>query len=472
MDFSGIDRFVEATLRAARIPGAALAVVAHGETVFCRAYGYRDLEAQLPVTPGTAYPIASTTKAINATLLGMLVDEGRLAWDTPVQCYLPRFGLGGSVVASQVTLRDLVTMRTGLPRHDWMWVDNPLTRAQLVERLGFLALSAGFRERFQYNNLTATTAGHIAEVVTGCAWEELVRTRILEPLGMSDTTFGWPDNGEPTLSYHEGSRRELLVTRRFATEVTAPSGGSIYSTVRDMARWISFNIQGAQRLAEIHTPRMVVGSDGSGPTPDASYALGWFVDYYNGHERVSHGGYLHDVNSDVMIFPQAGVGIVSFTNFGPPRMAGFINQCVFDLCMGLAPAQTLEAKLAEYERKIEQTCERNSSVRKVAGTAPSHPLCDYAGGYAHPAYGNVTISCCAGGLAFRRNELTLELQHWHFDFWVARNADLFPIHTPHAFDPVSLFSFETTSGGAIGSVSIRLEPAVDPIRFLRVQHDA
>src|SRR5271156_841420 len=145
-----LDSIIGPMLRAARVPGAAIAVVAGGEVVYAQGYGYRDLVAKLPVTPDTVYPIASTTKAINATLLGMLVDEGRLAWDAPVQNYLPRFRIGDSSRSSQITVRDLLLMRTGLPRHDWLWIENPTNRADLVERLRYLEMSAGFRERFQY----------------------------------------------------------------------------------------------------------------------------------------------------------------------------------------------------------------------------------------------------------------------------------------------------------------------------------
>jgi len=114
-----LDAIIGPMLSAGRIPGAAIAVVAGDEIAFARGYGYRDLETKLPVTPDTVYPIASTTKAINATMLGILVDEGRLAWDAPVQHYLPRFRIGDSLMSSQITVRDLLLMRTGLPRHDW-----------------------------------------------------------------------------------------------------------------------------------------------------------------------------------------------------------------------------------------------------------------------------------------------------------------------------------------------------------------
>ena len=476
-NLSKIDSLVERLLQVSRIPGAALAVVANGQIVLTKGYGLRDLQAQLPLTADTVYPIASTTKSLNATLLGMLVDEGLLAWDAPVQDYIPRFRLRDPLISMQVTLRDLVVMRTGLPRHDWLWCEHPITRAELVERLRHLEFSAGFRERYQYSNLTVVTSGHIAEVVTGQSWEDLIQQRILTPLGMTHTGFVLPTEGDVTSSYHENTLRELVPTRRLATEVTAPSGGSIHSTIADMARWVAFNMNGgrvggrsliqAKTLTEIQSPHITGGVQLTWPKSNASYGMGWFLDTYNELLRVSHGGYLFDVNSDVSLFPQRGIGLVSFINFGCPNLAKFINQLALDTVLGREPAETLEEKLADYEKRIKETRTRNDSVPRIPYTAPSHPVSDYSGTYTHPAYGDIRIAEQDGELVFHRYNLILPLQHWHYDAWVARDldSDYFPIHIQHSFDRTSRFLFETNADGAIAAVSIRLEPEVPAIRF-------
>jgi CubicO group peptidase (beta-lactamase class C family) len=462
-------------LRASRVPGGAIAIVANGRTVFARGYGYRDLEAKLPLNERTVYPIASTTKALNATLIGMLVDEGRLAWNAPVQEYLPQFRLEDGSLSHQVTLRDLLAMRTGLPRHDWLWTANPLTRLELVERLQYLDLAAGFRQRFQYNNITATAAGYIAEVVTGESWEELIRKRILDPLGMTATSFARPGSGNVTLSYHESTRRELLVTQRLAAEVTAPSGGAIHSTVEDMARWIAFNLCGGTvdgktliqpaTLAEIQSPQVAARTDPSSPSPRAAYAMGWFVDTYNGRTRILHGGDLHSVNSDVSLFPEDGVGIVSFTNLGGIKLARLINQHVLDLIREQSPLESLQDRLDQYERQIADVAERIASTRRVQGTRPSHPLRDYTGMYAHRGYGELHISQTSEELILRRYDVVLPLEHWHYDAWVAKQVNLFSPHRPNPFDRSSRMVFTTSPDGEIDALSIRLEPAVGPIRF-------
>ncbi len=472
-----LDALIEPILRVARVPGAAVAVVSGEQTVFARGYGYREVRTTQPMTVDTLYPIASATKGMNATLLGMLVDERLLAWDVPIREYLPCLRLQDALATSAVTLRDLLSLRTGLPRHDFLWTESGICRAELIERMPYLPLSAGLRERFQYTNLTPTLAGHIAEVVTGRSWDELMRERLLEPLDMSSTIVAAPVAGNVTSSYHENQRRELVPTRQWATEPIAPAGGSVHSTVSDMARWLAFNLNGGkvagrpliqpQTLHELHLPCIAVGTDPSAPSPNAAYGLGWFIDTYNGHARISHSGYLHDVHGWVMLFPADALGIVAFTNFASSRLASLISQCTFDLLMGLQPAETLEQRLSRYEQSVEETRKRAAAVPRAVNTSPSHALHDYAGSYVHPGYGRVEIRCRADTLSFERNELILPLQHWHYDAWVVADNDLFEIHRPHAFDRSNRIRFDMSEDGLIEGFQMRLEPAVAPIRFVK-----
>ena len=119
MDMTAIDRKFDELRVSARIPGAAFALVMGDET-YVKGFGLRDVERKLPMTAETLYPIASTTKAINATLLALLIEDGLLAWDVPIREYGAKISFLDPVVAQLATLRDLVSMRTGLPRHDWV----------------------------------------------------------------------------------------------------------------------------------------------------------------------------------------------------------------------------------------------------------------------------------------------------------------------------------------------------------------
>jgi CubicO group peptidase (beta-lactamase class C family) len=479
MQVKNLDKFDELIapiLRAARIPGSAIAVVVGDEPVFIRSYGLRDLSAQLQLGTDTLYPIASTTKSMNATLLGVLVDEGRLSWDEPVQTYMPGFRLGSPQISAQITLRDLLIMRTGLPRHDWMWSGRRIERAELVECMRHLQLSAGFRERFQYSNLTVTAAGHLAEIVAGREWEELLRERILMPLGMRDTSSA-PSSGNRTRAYHDSCNGELKLTDAMEAHATLPSGGGLHSTIADMTRWVAFNLTGGmaqgrqlirpQTLEEIRAPKIVIDADQSPPTPGAARAMGWTVDRYQGCARVSHAGYLWDVSSDVSLYPEHNVGFVAFNNFGRVWRAKLINQFAFELLMGFSAATPWEHKIAEYERNVEETRRRNAAAQGVQGTSPSHPLRDYVGCYTHPAYGQLEVDQEGSALLARFNGMLLTLQHWHYDAWVVADNDIFEIDVAHAFDRTNRWLFETNADGAIAAVTIPLESAVHSIRFER-----
>lgn len=470
-----LEEILESARLAARIPGFAIAVVAGAQTIYAQGFGYRDLKAQLPMTADTAYPIASTTKAINATLLGILVDEGRLAWDAPVQEYLPRFRLQDRQASVHVTIRDLIVMRTGLACHEFISIENPIRRAELIECLPHLPLSASFRERFQYTNVTPTVAGHVAEIVCGETWEDLVRARIFEPLGMRDTGFAVPTSDIATLAYHESRERRLLPTPRWLEEAIAPAGGTIHSTVNDMAKWLAFNLNNGEAagkqliqpstLREIQAPWVVMGSDPAAPSPNASYGCGWFVDTYNGRPRLSHTGLLYDVNSCVTVHPADSLAIVSFTNFASSRLAQLINQYAFDFIMGLKPVQTFEAALQSYEQRVADVQRRNQLQRRVLNTSASHPMRDYTGVFEHRGYGRIVIRLDGDVLSLGRNALVLPLEHWHYDAWVVADNDMFEIHKPHAFDRANRLLFHSNADGDIEALSIRLDPALEPIRF-------
>jgi CubicO group peptidase (beta-lactamase class C family) len=470
-----IGAMIEHMLRTTRIPGAAMAVVSGGEMVFSGGYGYRDLGAKLELNSETIYPIASTTKSINATLLAMLVEAGLLAWDAPVQNYLPELHLGDPYISARVTIRDMVVMRTGLARHDWLWMERPIDRADLVRRLASLELSSGFREQFQYNNLTVTTSGHVAEVVTGRRWEDLVCDKIIKPLDMNSTGFTLPKSQNVSLSYHENKRREIVPTHRLESEATAPAGGSMHSTVEDMARWLIFNLSDGEiagrrllspgTIKKIQSPCVFAGVDPASPSPNSAYALGWFSDSYKDHARISHGGYLRDVQSSVMLFPDDDLGMVSFANFGGPHIASFMNQFAFNLLMGIDQAETIEEKLENYEKTVDEICSRNAAIRRVANTLPSRCLEDYAGDYEHAGYGRIEIRCSDQMLSLHRHKFALPLEHWHYDTWIASESDAFGIASSQAFGPMSPLLFEAGANGEIAYLSILLEPQVAAIRF-------
>lgn len=471
-----LDSGIEEMLRRAAVPGAALAVASRDGPLLSRGYGSRDVDNGLPMTQHTTYPIGSTTKSINATLLGTLVDEGKLSWDEPVRSYLPRFRLCDPRLDDLVTVRDLIVMRTGLPRHDFVWLGSSAARGDLLERLAHLPLSCAFRERFQYNNLTVTLAGHIVEVMTEQSWEQAVLERVLAPLGMKST--GFLSQSSDTKSYHQTASRQLVETYRRSAALVAPAGGSLWSTVNDMTHWLMFNLNhGAttsgrrllreKTLAEIQSPVLPIGADPVAPSAEAMYGLGWFIDAHRARRRISHTGFIHDVSSCVTLLPEEGIAAVSFVNFGATRLANLINQFALEVLMGDEAERTLEGRLRQYEEDLEVNRRRTTSAHRAPGTTPTHELRQYVGTYLNPGYGTLDISSDRRSLFIRYGDFDLRLDHWHYDSWVAAENDLFEIHKPHAFDRSSQFTFVTNANHGVTAVLIQFEPATVPIRFER-----
>ncbi|HME09017.1 MAG TPA: serine hydrolase domain-containing protein, partial [Bryobacteraceae bacterium] len=185
----GLDEFITQTMKDWKVPGLAIAVVQGDKVTLLKGYGYRDLEKQLPVTPNTLFAIGSITKSFTVTTLGMEMDEGKVDWDKPVRDYLPSFKLYEPSLTEQMTIRDLITHRSGLPRHDLVWYTSDFPREEILRRLQFLEPSKPWRSTFQYNNLMFMAAGYIAGQLNGSGWEDTVTQRIFKPLEMTGTNF-------------------------------------------------------------------------------------------------------------------------------------------------------------------------------------------------------------------------------------------------------------------------------------------
>ncbi|MFQ5722068.1 MAG: serine hydrolase domain-containing protein, partial [Candidatus Aminicenantales bacterium] len=300
---AGFKTVVEKGLKSLNVPGVAMAVVVDDKVIMAKGFGFRDLENKRPMTKDTLLAIGSATKAFTTFTMGTLVDEGKLDWDTPVHNYIPWFRLYDLFASQRLTPRDLVTHRSGLPRHDLTWYNNyKASRQELVKRLAYLKPTADLRQKFQYNNLMFLTAGYLIEVITGQSWEEAVRNRVLNPLEMKRTNFSVLDSQKDTdyaLPYREEKGKIEKIPFRNITNI-GPAG-SINSSAEEMSHWLIVHLnQGkykgksiirTQTVEDMHLAYMPTGETPAIPeiTP-ADYGLGWFIDTYRGHQRVHHGG--------------------------------------------------------------------------------------------------------------------------------------------------------------------------------------
>lgn len=476
--------YVPQLLKDWEIPGLSLAVIRDGQVVLTEGYGFRDVEQKLPVTPETRFAIGSSTKAFTTAALGLLVDEGKIEWDKPVRTWLPAFRLHDSYASEHMTPRDLVSHRSGLPRHDLMWYGTTATRAELVSRLGDLESSAELRSRWQYQNLMYMTAGYLVEQVTGRTWEDFVRERIFTPLGMtaSDLSIRDLETAENrALAYRrkpeeKGGGIEKIPYRNI--DAIGPAG-SINSNVLDMAKWVQLHLgdgtwQGKPlltptTLAELHKPAMLMDVSGSPSAallqdpdlPIMTYALGWFVQPYRGHLVVHHGGNIDGFSAFVTMVPKQKLGLVILTNLDGNLATMILANHIFDRLLGLPEKNwngDFKAKRDEL-RAAAREAEKSTEAARKTGTKPDHPLDTYAGVYTHPSYGDLRIEKQGTGLALTYNGALVQvpLEHWHYETWNITEGD----------GEGTKVQFLTDVQGEVDRVSLPLETSVADIVFTR-----
>jgi CubicO group peptidase (beta-lactamase class C family) len=470
-----IERFVAEQLAAWDVPGCAIAAVRNGEVVLAAGWGRRDLAAELPVTSGTLFAIGSVTKAFTAAAVGALVDEGLLEWDRPLRDYVPDLRLHDDVVTARLTVTDLLSHRSGLPRHDLTWVGHPdLARAELVRRLRFLPLSKDLREQFQYCNLGYLLAGHVVAVLSGTSWEEFVRSRLLTPAGMDRSNLSVDDLSADPDHARGYERRQGVVVPVPPRPVTAMApAGAINSCAADMARWLLAQLGGGQvdgrviispgTLTRQQTPHMLVPEDRTFPASTRhAYGLGWLIGRYRDHRLAEHGGGIDGFLTECMLLPDDGIGVAVMTNTSSSALAPVLAYRVLDELLGLEPVDWFSTFKARYDAAMTGFREARGARRVVTGAPLPRPLADYAGEYQHPGYGTLTITAERDTLTPRLGTMDLSLTHRHYE--------TFDLEWHELGDQSLLFPlmFLSDPDGDITALTVPFEPSVGPLRFGRL----
>jgi len=479
----GFDTFAEGTLTEWAVPGAAVVVVKDGAVVLSRGYGLRDVAHGLEVTPRTIFAIGSSTKAFTTMALALLVDDGTLDWDTPIRQYLPTFTLYDTFATERMTARDLVTHRSGLPRHDLMWYNTPFSRTEVFDRLRYLRPNKDFRTTWQYQNLMYMTAGYLVEALSGHSWEEFVIERIFQPLGMERSNLSVDvsrQSSDIALPYKEkdedGQGAGAPADIPFLNLDTMGPTGSINSSIEDMARWLLLHLDegkhddrqivSAHGIEQMHTPQMVM-MDGIGiPTrypeaPQASYGMGWFVQPYRGHNLIHHGGNVDGFSALVSFLPREKMGVVVLTNGNGNPVPYILSLHIYDRLLGLDEApwnSRYKEDRARGKEAAKAGTEKNTADRKE-GKGPFHDLDEYAGAYEHLGYGVMSIAADGDGLTATYNGLDFKLTHYHYDVFEL---------TYEIFDIRMKVVFSTNARGDVASLALPLEPATPDIEFTRL----
>ncbi|MCK5059450.1 MAG: serine hydrolase [Candidatus Aminicenantes bacterium] len=474
VNLKGFAGFVDKVRQEWKVPGCAVAIVKDGKVVFARGFGYRDVEKKLPVTANTLFAIGSCSKAFTATILGILSDEGKLDWDKPVRDYLPGFKLQDTAASRLMTTVDLVTHRCGLPRHDAVWYNSPASRLEIIQRLPYLEPSESFRSTFQYNNLMFMTAGYMAGKIAGTSWEDLVRKKIFDPLGMKTSNFSVTYSQKAVdFSLPYSKRDEKIVEIPFRNIDTIGPAGCINSSVSEMANWLILNLNegkfedkqviSKENLQKIHTPQMVTGATLSRYKElfYNFYGMGWSITAYRGHPVVTHGGGIDGFISQVAFLPRDNAGVVVLTNSddGGGNLTTILAFNAYDRILRMSTVpwnDRIRKRLEEGKKKAEEANKKKKDAL-VAGTGFSHKLGDYVGDYENPGYGILSVKKEGDRLSAVYNDLHFKVEHHHYDIFEL---------TSIAFQERKMkATFHTDVRGNINRVAIPMQDGVKDIVF-------
>jgi CubicO group peptidase (beta-lactamase class C family) len=464
---TGIDSTIHKILKDWNVPGCGVGIVLKDKLVFAKGYGYRDVENKLPITPNTLFQIASNTKLFTATAIGFLVEEGKLEWDKPIKKYVPQIEFYNHELNTNVTIRDMLSHRTGISRHDNIWIGSGFTRQQLFERLKYLEPSIPFRQGFLYNNLMYAASGQIVELLSGKTWEQYVTDKIFTPLNMVNSTFSVEEaknKAEFALPYYEKRESSVLQPQPFFTSSQGIGpAGSIVSNLNDLSKWLIAQIHGGKYLDKQVIPQRVIKetlqpASLSATVPDkyfenlnSMYGMGRNTSSYKGHYRTEHGGSTGGIYSHITFLPADSIGIMVFSNAAHARpLPAMITNIIVDKLLDLEPTPWNEREWKEYlkMKAMNQEIRKKPDADRVLNTKPSHPLAEYIGKYEDAAYGVMEIQETGGNLQFAFNNKTLSLQHYHYDRFVSVDDE---IHGKWSL------LFGTDAQGAVQNIRVSLD---------------
>jgi CubicO group peptidase (beta-lactamase class C family) len=428
-----IDQVFADALKAWEVPGAALGIVQNGKLIYLKGMGVAELGKKQPVTPDAIFPIASCTKSFTTLAMAMLVDEGKMGWDDPVRRHVEFFHLADPLADANVTLRDLVTHRTGLGRHELLWYRSPWSLSERLRKISRVKPEYSFRSMFQYQSIVIGAAGMAVGRASNSNWADFVQERILVPLEMKATSFTTVQvlRNSMHASPHRRRGGKTEVLSWYKIDEPDPAG-SINATARDLVKFIQFQLGdgtwkgtrlvSAANLAEMHSPQMIIRIDPyvrlMNPfTHQASYGLGWIIQDYRGRHLWMHGGSIDGFRAHFTLVPEARLGFVLLNNLDHTQMNLAVSNTLVDLFLGL-DYKDWNAYYLEVQHEEEKTAREHAQklrASRIPKTHPTLPLAAYAGTYVDAAYGTGRVTLEKKHLVLRWSTFTWPLEHFHYD---------------------------------------------------------
>jgi CubicO group peptidase (beta-lactamase class C family) len=448
MNTQQLNETISKTLSAWNIPGAAVAVV-QGDDVFTQGYGALEAGKPEAVNADTIFAIGSTTKAFTSALIGMLVDEGKLAWDDPVVKFIPDFQLYDDWVTQHVTVRDLLCHRLGLERAQKLYYHRGYDQREIIRRMRYLKPAAGFRTQFHYANQQYGLAGLIVEAVTGKTWDDFISERIFNALGMSRSFSGYDriTDHKNLATPHAVLDETYPAGVRFLGEMSAienfkivhEPAGSIHTSANDLAQWLKALLQNGAPLLqkstfdEITTPQMVMQDVlNSELAPLAylqpathfwTYGLGWWVMDLHGEKVLMHGGQMPGYNSVVAfsLSAQRKLGLAVMVNVHQTLSHAALFYAISDILLDKVGRDwsaefqmVAQGYMAEVKGQVDEL-----RAKRDPNLIPSNGLESYAGTFSNDLFGEMTVTREGDSLNLKYGVNTAALEHWQGDTFLA-----------------------------------------------------
>lgn len=435
-----LDAYAAQATRDWRAPGLAIAIVKDGRVVFARGYGVLELGKPAPVDTQTLFAIGSTTKAMTAAAIAMLADEGKLRLDDPVTKFLPNFQLQDPWVTREITVRDLLTHRAGLPNADFLWYGTDTPGDEILRRVRMVRPAYSMRSSFIYQNVMYAVAGQVVAAASGMSWADFLRARIFKPLGMSRTvaTLAEASRSTNVASPHFIVDDTVRVISNAPVDPVAPAG-AVWSSVADMSKWMRFVLDSGRfegntllqkrSFLELVHPQTMVPEPEFYPTAQLTrphwqtYGLGWFQQDYNGRKVDFHTGSIDGMVAIVGLLLDEGLGVYVLSNLDHAEVRHALMLRTFDAFTG-APARDWSAELRKLYGDLRAeglAAQKRVEQQRITNTRPSLPLEKYAGTYADSLYGTRVVTFENGSLRLRYSPTSAAtLTHWQYDTFRAR----------------------------------------------------
>lgn len=419
---AGFDEVAAKAMNDWKIPGLAVGIVVGNELVFAEGYGVRSTATRKPVTSNTLFPLGSCREPFTSMVLTTLVAEGRIAWDTPIAKTGSELLLFDEYASRHLTPRDLYCHRSGMPEYEALLRNTALSRSQVVSRLKHLPPSRSFRHSFQSSALMSVAGEHFLASFFEGSWEDSIRSRIFEPLGMTTSNFGSQrlfESGSDAAPPHEDRNGILVPISANRANDLGPSGW-INSNVEELGRWLSLYLHREKPpglrsldpavLKETYNPQVPVYPSKSNETSPTHYGLGWGMNTYQGHYHVRLGGFGRGYEALVSFFPYDNLGVILLANRGGVvRLLSGLKFHLADRLLHLPQQDWLERMARRRRTQRPDPDSSSPPARPHPSSPPPRPLSSYAGPYHHPGVGSAKIVASSGRITLEYNALKTHL---------------------------------------------------------------